>query len=291
MGNFETSFRALTSRELPNRFSSVNEHIHIGTQGWNYDAWVGPFYPPDTRPADFLPVYSRAFDTVEVDSTFYGVPAATTFEAWANRTPPEFIFSLKLPQEVTHEQRLRDVTGVSQQFYERARELGSKLGPILVQLGPDFEPNELPALVDFIGRVPDDLRFVIEFRHRGWLSEGVLALLRERNIALALVEGRWIPRRTMLSLVRRPTSDFVYLRWMGPNRDLVDYSRVQVDRSREIDAWTDAMLEIAGSVKAVFCYIANTFTGHSPATARDLQRRVGQRPVDPEMLGEQLSLF
>jgi uncharacterized protein YecE (DUF72 family) len=95
----------------------------------------------------------------------------------------------------------------------------------------------------------------------------------------------------MLSLVRRPTADFMYFRWMGPNRDLVDYSRVQVDRSREIDAWTDAMLEIAGSVKAVFCYIANTFTGHSPATARDLQRRVGQRPVDPEMLGEQLSLF
>ncbi len=269
----------------------MNDHIYIGTQGWNYDAWIGSFYPPDTRAADFLSVYSRAFDSVEVDSTFYGVPAASTFESWASRTPADFIFSLKLPQEVTHEQRLRDSTGASQLFYERARELGSKLGPILVQLAPDFEPNELPALVDFIGRVPQDLRFAVEFRHRGWISEGVLALLRERNIALALVEGRWIPRRTMLSLARRPTADFVYVRWMGPNRDLVDYSRVQVDRSREIDAWTDAILEIAGDVKAVFCYIANTFTGHSPATARDLQRRVGQRPVDPEMLGEQLSLF
>jgi len=108
---------------------------------------------------------------------------------------------------------------------------------------------------------------------------------------LAIVEGRWIPRKVMVTLARRPTSDFLYVRWMGPHRDLVDYSRVQVDRSREIDLWTEIMLEMSGQVKDVFCYIANTFTGHSPATARDLQRRVGQMPVDPEKLGEQLSLF
>lgn len=269
----------------------MRDNIRVGTQGWNYDDWVGPFYPVNTRPADFLSVYSRAFDTVEVDSTFYGVPATTTIEGWAARTPPEFVFSLKMPQEVTHEQRLRDSTGVSEQFFEYIRELGPKLGPILVQLGPDFEPSELPALVDFIGKVPRDLRFAIEFRHRGWMSEGVLALLRDRNIALAVIEGRWIPRRVMLSLARRPTSDFLYVRWMGPHRDLVDYSRVQIDRTREIDIWTETMLEMAGQVKDVFCYIANTFTGHSPSTARDLQRRIGQTPVDPEKLGEQLSLF
>lgn len=281
----------LTPREVQSRFPAVNEHIYIGTQGWNYDAWVGPFYPINTRPADFLSVYSRAFNTVEVDSTFYGIPAATTLEGWTNRTPPGFIFSLKMPQEVTHEQRLRNSTGASQLFFERVRELGPKLGPILVQLGPDFLPNELPALVDFIGRVPSDIQFAVEFRHRGWINEGVLALLRERNIALALVEGRWIPRKTMLSLASRPTADFVYVRWMGPNRDLVDYSRVQVDRTHEIDAWIETMLAVAGEVKAVFGYVANTFTGHSPATARDIQRRIGQRPVDPETLGEQLSLF
>lgn len=276
---------------MRSRFPAVSDHIYIGTQGWNYEAWVGPFYPINTRPADFLSVYSRAFNSVEVDSTFYGTPAETTLQAWANRTPPGFIFSLKMPQEVTHEQRLRDSTGASQLFFERVRGLGAKLGPILVQLGPDFLPNELPALVDFIGRVPMDIQFAVEFRHRGWINEGVLALLRERNIALALVEGRWIPRKTMLSLASRPTADFVYVRWMGPNRDLVDYSRVQVDRTREIDAWTEAMLAVAGDVKAVFGYVANTFTGHSPATARDIQRRIGQKPVDPETLGEQLSFF
>jgi uncharacterized protein YecE (DUF72 family) len=269
----------------------VAARIHIGTQGWIYDAWTGPFYPVNTRPPDYLSVYSRAFDSVEVDSTFYGVPSKTTFQNWAERTPSNFIFSLKLPQEITHEQRLRDASGVGEEFYDHARELGPKLGPILIQLGPDFEPSELPALVDFLGSVPHDLRFAIEFRHRGWMNEGILALLRDRNIALAVVDGRWIPRRVMLSLARRPTSDFAYVRWMGPNRDIVDYSRVQADRTREIELWTSAMRDVIGSVKEIFGYVANTFTGHGPSTARDIQAKMGLTPVDPEKLGDQLSLF
>ncbi|HEX8431134.1 MAG TPA: DUF72 domain-containing protein, partial [Longimicrobium sp.] len=80
--------------------------VRIGTQGWNYAAWVGPFYPDGTRAPDFLATYARAFDTVEVDSTFYAVPAAKTVKRWAERTPDGFIFALKMPQEVTHERRL-----------------------------------------------------------------------------------------------------------------------------------------------------------------------------------------
>jgi len=269
----------------------MSAEIHIGTQGWNYDAWVGPFYPTGTRPSDFLTVYARAFDSVEVDSTFYASPAATTIRSWVERTPKGFIFSLKLPQEITHEQRLRDSTGASETFFERARELGGKLGPILVQMGPDFQPGELPALVDFIGRAPSDLRIAIEFRHRGWITDGVLALLSEHNLALALVDGRWIPRKLMLSLAARPTADFAYIRWMGPNRDLIDYSRIQVDRTREIDLWIDAIDEMPPSVVDVFGFVANTFSGHSPATARDSQYKLGISPVDPERLGDQLSFF
>ena len=265
--------------------------IHIGTQGWNYDAWVGPFYPDGTRPSDFLSVYSRAFDTVEIDSTFYASPAETTIKSWYERTPRGFQFALKLPQEITHEQRLRDVTGASEIFFERVRDLKEKLGPVLVQMGPDFQPGELPALVDFLGRVPRDLRIAIEFRHRGWITEGVLALLKEHNVALALSDGRWIPRKVMLSLTARPTADFAYIRWMGPNRDLVDYTRVQVDRSSEIEQWSDAIEDLAQRVSHVYGYVANTFSGHSPATARELQYRLGQTPVDPDLLGEQMSLF
>lgn len=264
----------------------------IGTQGWNYDAWTGPFYPDGTRPTDFLSIYSRAFESVEVDSTFYGIPAATTIRAWSDKTPPGFVFALKLPQEITHEHRLRDSRGTTQEFFERARGLGPKLGPVLVQLGPDFEPGELPSLVDFVGRIPGDIKVAIEFRHRGWITNGVLALLRERNVALALVDGRWIPRKTMLALAKRPTADFAYIRWMGPNRDLVDYSRVQVDRTRELEQWTSAMRDLSrNGVKEIFAYVANHFSGHSPATAREVQVLLGQKPVSPDTLGDQLALF
>jgi len=281
----------LTSGVAGFRLNAMSAEIHIGTQGWNYDAWVGPFYPAGTRPSDFLTVYARAFDSVEVDSTFYALPASTTIRGWTDRTPKGFVFALKLPQEITHEHRLRDSTGASEAFFERARELGDKLGPILVQTGPDFQPSELPALVDFIGRVPSDLRIAIEFRHRGWITDGVLALLSEHNLALALVDGRWIPRKLMLSLAARPTADFAYIRWMGPNRDLVDYSRVQVDRSGEVEVWADAIEGLAEKVTHVYGYVANHFSGHSPATAREFQYRLGQTPVDPDMLGEQMSLF
>ncbi len=264
----------------------------IGTQGWNYDAWVGPFYPEGTRPTDFLSVYSRAFTTVEVDSTFYGIPAATTIRSWYDRTPADFVFALKLPQEITHEQRLRDSTGATKEFFMRIRELRSKLGPVLVQMGPDFGPSELPALVDFLGRIPEDVKVAIEFRHRGWITDGVLALLRERNVALSLVDGRWIPRKTMIALASRPTADFAYIRWMGPNRDIVDYSRVQVDRTRELEQWTSAMAGLAqNGVKEIFAYVANHFSGHSPATAREIQSMLGQTPVAPDQLGEQLAFL
>src|SRR5687768_1088120 len=143
---------------------AMSDDIRIGTQGWNYDAWVGPFYPPGTRPADFLSVYSRAFTTVEVDSTFYAIPAAKTMRAWAERTPPSFSFALKLPQEITHENRLRDSADVAALFFDRARELGPKLGPILMQLSPDFAPTELPALASFLPMIPRDVRVAVEFR-------------------------------------------------------------------------------------------------------------------------------
>lgn len=262
----------------------------IGTQGWNYDAWVGPFYPEGTRPVDFLRVYARAFDTVEVDSTFYAIPAPRTLRDWAERVPEDFQFALKLPQEITHENRLRNVAPALDQFFDRARELGPKLGPVLVQLGPDFGPTELPALASFLPVLPRDVRVAVEFRQRGWIHDGVLALLAEHNVALALTDARWIPRKTMLALAERPTADFLYVRWMGPDRELVDYSRVQVDRSREIESWARVLPAITARL-AVYGYFNNHFAGHSPASAREMQERLGLPAVDPAQLGEQLSLF
>ena len=265
--------------------------IRIGTQGWNYDAWVGPFFPTGTRAPDFLSLYARAFDTVEVDSTFYAIPPAQTVRNWARRTPSHFTFSLKLPQEITHERRLRGAEAITTEFLGRARELGNKLGPILIQLGPDFAPVELPALANFLPQLPRDIRFAIEFRQRGWIHDGILALLAEHNVALALTDARWIPRKQMLALAERPTANFTYIRWMGANREIVDYSRLQIDRTRELEGWADAIGGVAARGLDVFGYINNHFAGHSPASARELMIMLGQKPVLPSELGEQMSLF
>ena len=264
--------------------------IRIGCQGWNYEAWIGPFYPGGTRPVDFLRIYRRAFDTVEVDSTFYAVPPRSTLRDWAAKAGPGFQFALKLPQEITHEHRLRNAGAALEHFLERVRELGSCLGPVLIQLGPDFGPAELPALAAFLPALPRDLRFAVEFRQRGWIHDGVIALLAEHNVALVLTDARWIPRKSMLALAERPTADFTYVRWMGPDREIVDYSRVQVDRTREIEAWASVIQAIASRIQ-VYGYFNNHFAGHSPASARELQRRLGIAAVDPSQLGEQLSLF
>src|ERR1043166_2520955 len=169
----------------PANSSGMPGKIRIGTQGWNYDAWVGPFYPHTTRPAAFLDMYARAFDTVEVDSTFYAIPAAKTVRGWAERTPRDFVFALKMPQEVTHVRRLRDATDVTAEFLDCARELGDKLGPVLLQFAPDFTPKQLPALAQYLPSLPKDIKFSIEFRHKGWIHDGVLALLAEHGVALA----------------------------------------------------------------------------------------------------------
>ncbi|MGH7720887.1 MAG: DUF72 domain-containing protein [Gemmatimonadaceae bacterium] len=265
--------------------------VRIGTQGWNYDAWVGSFYPAETRAADFLPVYARAFDTVEVDSTFYAIPPEKTVRGWVQRTPPGFKFAVKLPQEITHERRLRDAGDLVRQFFERMSLLEDKLGPVLIQLGPDFAPGELPALAAFLPLLPREADVAVEFRHRGWIHDGILALLREHRVAVALADARWIPRRTMLALAEQPTSDFAYIRWMGPNREIVDYSRIQHDRARELESWASAILALVPRVTAVYGYMSNHFAGHSPASARQLQRLLGQRATEPTELGEQISLF
>jgi uncharacterized protein YecE (DUF72 family) len=265
--------------------------IRLGTQGWNYDAWVGPFYPPGTRVGEFLPVYSRAFQTVEVDSTFYATPAAKTVAGWAAKVPDGFTFSLKMPQEITHERKLLEIDELLAEFVSRARELGPKLGPVLIQFGPEFGPSEKGALVDFLPKLPQNLRFAIEFRQKGWISDSIIALLAEHHVALALTDGRWIPRKQMMALASRPTSDFIYLRWMGPDRSIVDFSRIQVDRTRELESWAGVLWELAEQGFDVYGYVNNHFAGHSPSSTRDLQKLVGQRPVMPEQLGEQMTLF
>jgi uncharacterized protein YecE (DUF72 family) len=108
---------------------------------------------------------------------------------------------------------------------------------------------------------------------------------------VALVDGRWIPRRWMIELATRPTAAFHYIRWMGPNRDIVDHSHVQVDRSRELALWAAAIENVPDSVTDVYGYMSNYFAGHAPRSAKDLQEILGLESVDPATLGEQIRLL
>ncbi len=264
--------------------------ITVATQGWNYDAWVGPFYPRKTRPDDYLGLYARMFDSVEVDSTFYAVPSDATLDGWMLRTPSNFTFALKLVRRITHELRLRDAVRDLDAFCEQARRLGSRLSSILIQLPPDFSPAQRHALEAFLPCLPLDLRFAIEFRDARWLDMRTVDLLARHRVALALVDGEWLPRDAVLEIGGSPTADFAYVRWMGP-RSIVDHSRVQLDRDEEFDAWGTLLRQLASRVDAVFAYFSNFFQGHAPASASRMKALLGQTPADPETLVSQPSLF
>lgn len=268
--------------------------IHIGTQGWNYQDWTGSFYPRGTKAAESLDLYVRAFDTVEIDATFYAIPSATTINSWYSRAPAGFTYALKLPQQITHEQRLHDSAATLTEFCERARGLKNKLGAVLIQLPPDFSPRAWPALEKFVPLLPADMRFAVEFRDRAWLSgefgERLLGLLTEHRVALALVDSPWIPRDLSLRLTARPTADFAYVRWLG-TRELTEFARVQIEREQEFQEWAAGLAVLREHVATIYGYFSNFYQGHSPASANRFKELLGLPVVTPEALSAQPSLF
>lgn len=264
----------------------------IGTQSWNFRDWVGSFYPAGTRASDMLGFYGRVFSTIEVDATFYGIPAEPVLRDWADKVPPAFRFALKVPQQVTHEMRLVGADEIVARFLERVRVLGDRLGPLLIQLGPDYLPSaeHREVVGAFAEGLPTDVRWAMEFRHPGWFAPEVLETLGRCGIAVALADGRWHATDRLMDLARRPTADFVYLRWMGPGRYLTDYSAAQVDRSADLEAWAETIRAIPKRVE-VFGYFNNQFQGHSPFSALELRRLLGERVVDPSALHPQTELF
>ncbi len=268
--------------------------IYIGAQGWNYEDWVGGFYPRGTKAAAFLDLYVKAFDTVEIDSSFYAIPSEASIQSWVNRAPAGFVYSLKMPQQITHEQRLQDSGEVLEQFCRRVRGLGEKLGAVLVQLPPDFSPRSWAALEKFIPLLPSDIRFAVEFRDRAWVNEPVLEkvlkLFAEYRVAVALADSKWIPRELSLPLAKRPTASFAYVRWMGP-RELTDFSHVQIHRDREFKQWSEAFRAMAEQVEIIYGYFNNHYQGHSPGSANQFKKAIGQMTTEPEALISQPSLF
>ena len=248
----------------------MRARIFLGTQGWNYEDWVGSFYPRGSKTKEMLSLYAKIFDTVEVDSTFYAIPSENSVKGWAERTPASFNFSLKLPSEITHKNRLRDSQGILEQFIQRINLLEDKLGCVLIQLPPDFSPNEQAAFGNFIDLLPAQRRFAVEFRDANWLNEQTINTLARKNVAL--------------------TADFAYVRWLGP-RELTDYSRIQLDRSRELSQWAESFAALQERVTQIYGYFNNHFQGHSPGSCNLFKEMLGLPVIRPESLIKQPSLF
>ncbi len=272
----------------------------VGCQGWNYDDWVTPpagseaiFYPRGTRAADMLEAYARIFDTVEVDSTFYAIPSISTVDGWNRRTPRRFSFSLKLPQEITHRHALGSGGRTAlAEFCDRIQMLDEKLGVVLIQLPPQFDPapENVRALRRFLPQLPRDIRFSIEFRYPEWLDESVVELLARYHVALALVEGQWIARPRVWQFAEKAAADFAYVRWMG-ERDLTRFDVVQRPQDANLQAWSDLILGLTKRVTKAYAYFSNFYEGHAPASANKLKRLLGQPVIDATNLEDQPSLF
>ena len=247
--------------------------LYIGTQGFAFRDWRGSFFPGHATPSRYLELYSRQFRTVEIDSTFYGIPKPATVVGWRQRTPPDFYFTAKFPQAITHEKMLVECDELTQCFIDTMRHLGEKLGPLLLQFSYRFGPDRFDDLARYLDVLPLDLRFAVELRNRNLYDTEICDMLRARNVALTLHDLYYMPRH------EETTTDFVYIRWLGRRAALKVFNRIQLDRADEQAWWAERVQRFVEQGLMVFGYFNNHWAGHAPASARAFLTLLGQ-PVN-----------
>ena len=252
----------------PCRASTPDEgRIFIGTSGWHYGHWRGPFYPADMRSRGFLSFYAARFTTVEINNSFYRLPAAETFESWAATVGEGFVFAVKASRFITHMKKLKDPAVSVKLFMDRVRALGDHLGPILFQLPPRWgcNPGRLDGLLTVL---PRSRRYAFEFRDPSWFDGGVLGILRKHGAAFCIYDfdGRLSPREV--------TADFVYIRLHGPGRR---YQGSYSDGA--LEEWANAIRDWAREGRDVYCYFDNDQSGYAALNALRLKEilRAGRK--------------
>lgn len=239
----------------------------MGTSGYQYDHWRDVLYPSGLPKKLWFERYATEFGTVEINNTFYNLPARTTFEDWRRRAPRGFRYALKFSRYGSHMKKLKDPEQPLETFVERARRLKSHLGPILVQLPPGWHVN-CERLQRFLSHVPRELRWALEVRDSSWLCDDVFALLERYRVALSihdLIENHpW-----------RLTADWTYLRYHGPGGAQDKYARGYSPQALSGHAQKIANLIRDGI--DVFAYFNNDVRGHAVSNARDLRRFVERR--------------
>jgi uncharacterized protein YecE (DUF72 family) len=241
--------------------------IRIGTSGFIYEHWRRRFYPPSARGSE-LELYARTFDTVELNVTFYRMPPSSTFRSWAARVPEGFLFAVKASRYLTHVRRLKEPRASVELLVERASELGSHLGPILIQLPPDLE-LDLAALEETLDAFPAGIRLAVEPRHASWFVEDVRGALTERNVALCVAD-----RRGPITPLWR-TADWSYLRFhAGRAMPRSCYS------SRELESWAERVEAGWGRAATGFVYFNNDGNGCALRDASVYARALDRRGVE-----------
>ena len=231
-------------------------NILLGTSGWSYREWIGPFYKK--REKSMLKAHSKVFKTVEIDSTFYAYPSKGTVMGWVKYSPEDHVFSAKLPKVITHEKLLNLKEGVEEDLNRfcdliRPISLNGKLGSLLIQLPPkySFDPDHLEK---FFQILPAEFKFAVEFRHLSWMRKDTWRLLKEYGVAYTIVDEPLLPPEVQV------TADFAYFRWHGHGaRPWFNY-RYSVE---ELKPWVPKVYNVATKVKKIFGYFNNHFHGYA----------------------------
>jgi len=235
--------------------------VHVGTSGYNYQAWRGSFYPEDLSSKKMLAYYAERFDTVEINYSFYRKPTPKILEGWAAQVPDRFRFALKAWQRITHQKRLRESADLLEGFADAARTLGTRLAPVLYQLPPNLKAD-LPLLRDFLNHLPRDLRAAFEFRHASWFTDETFAALREAGAALCIAESEELATPAV------HTAGFGYLRLRLPDYD-----------SAALAKWAEFVKRLAGEV---FVYFKHEDSAAGTGYAKRFVSLVNSRPSQPD---------
>ena len=244
-----------------------NGKVHVGTSGWTYDHWLGRFYPADAAGETRLQQYARVFRSVEINASFYRMPSERAMETWLANTPDDFVFAAKASRFITHRKRLLEPDIHIPIFFGRIFGLKPKLGPLLIQLPPNFT-KDLERLRAFVDLLPEH-RYTVELRHDSWWDEEVYAYLRSRNVAFCLFH---LAGRTTPDIV---TADFVYVRLHGPGaayRGSYDDETI-AHHARRIEAWL-------AEGRDVYVYFDNDEKAYAAEDARRLGEALRRSRTD-----------
>lgn len=236
--------------------------VYIGTSGWQYKHWKGPFYPPNLPASKMLDFYVEHFDTVEVNNSFYRLPSEGAVAAWRDSTPAGFCFAVKGSRFITHNKKLKDPETALERFLPPVEILGPKLGPILFQLPPQWQLNP-ERLKHFLRTLPKKRHYAFEFRNETWNVEPVYELLRRSNAAYCMfhLAGFQSPLKI--------TADFSYLRLHGPGEKYQgNYS------DSDLKEWASRIRTWRRTLKAVYVYFDNDQNGYAVENALRLQNLI-----------------